>query len=61
VAAWLILKPLSRAIADVLPFLRMEPSTVIAGIILAVALGAIASAIPAWQSARLNVVEGLRA
>ncbi len=61
VAAWLVMKPLSRAIADVLPFLRMEPSTMIAGTILAIVLGAAASAIPAWQSARLNVVEGLRA
>jgi len=61
VGAWLLLKPLARAIADVIPFLRMEPSTMIAGTLLAIALGAIASAIPAWQSARLNVVEGLRA
>jgi putative ABC transport system permease protein len=59
--AWLVLKPLARAIADVLPFLRMEPSTVVAGAVLAIALGALACAIPAWQSARLNVVEGLRA
>jgi len=61
VAAWLLLKPLAHAVADVLPFLRMEPSTAVAGVLLAIALGAIASAIPAWQSARLNVVEGLRA
>jgi putative ABC transport system permease protein len=59
-AAWLVMKPLARAIADVLPFLRMEPSTVVAGTLLAILLGALASAIPAWQSARLNVVEGLR-
>jgi putative ABC transport system permease protein len=60
-AAWFLIKPLARAMADVLPFLRMEPSTVVAGLALAIALAAVASAIPAWQSARLDVVDGLRA
>ncbi len=58
--AWLALKPVAKAIAGVLPLLRMEPETAVAGVALAVALGVISGAIPAWQSARLSVVDGLR-
>lgn len=58
--AWLILKPIAKAIAAVLPLLRMKPETVITGVALAAALGVIGALIPAWQSARLSVVDGLR-
>jgi putative ABC transport system permease protein len=58
-AAWLVMKPLAQVVAAVLPFLRLETGTVITGTLLALGLGLVASLIPAWQSARLNVVEGL--
>lgn len=57
--AWLVMQPLSHAIAEVLPLLRMEPATVLVGALLALFLGLVAGAVPALQSARLNVVEGL--
>jgi putative ABC transport system permease protein len=57
--AWLALKPLAKAVAAVLPFLRLEPSIVLAGVALAFGLGALAAAIPAWQSARLSVMAAL--
>jgi putative ABC transport system permease protein len=57
--AWLLMQPLARAVAEVLPFLRMEPSTFATGTLIALALALLASAIPAWHSARLNVIEGL--
>jgi putative ABC transport system permease protein len=57
--AWAVLKPLAKAVAAVLPFLRLEPSIVLAGMGLALALGALAAAIPAWQSARLSVIAAL--
>jgi putative ABC transport system permease protein len=57
--AWLVLKPLAKAIAAVLPILRMEPETIALGAVLAVALGVVAAAIPVWQSARLTVVDAL--
>ncbi len=57
--AWLVLKPLAKAIAAVLPVLRMEPSTLVLGAGLAVALGVAAAAVPVWQSARLSIVDAL--
>ena len=57
--AWAALKPLARAVAAVLPFLRLEASIVVAGLALAAALGLLAAAIPAWQSARLSVTAAL--
>jgi putative ABC transport system permease protein len=57
--AWAALKPLARAVAAVLPFLRLEASIVIAGLALAAALGLLAAIIPAWQSARLSVTAAL--
>lgn len=57
--AWLILKPLAKAIAAVLPILRMNPDTVVLGAVLAVGLGMAAAAIPVWQSARLTIVDAL--
>ena len=57
--AWAALKPLARAVAAVLPFLRLEASIVVAGLALAAALGVLAAAIPAWQSARLSVTAAL--
>lgn len=57
--AWAVLKPLAAAVAAVLPFLRLEPAIVLAGAGLALALGALVAAIPAWQSARLSVMAAL--
>jgi putative ABC transport system permease protein len=57
--AWVVLKPLAAAVAAVLPFLRLEASVVLTGAALAVALGALTAAIPAWQSARLSVMAAL--
>lgn len=57
--AWLVLKPLAAAVAAVLPFLRLEAGIVLAGAGLALALGVVVAAIPAWQSARLSVMAAL--
>jgi putative ABC transport system permease protein len=57
--AWAALKPLAAAVAAVLPFLRLETPIVLAGLALAVALGAVAAVVPAWQSARLSVQAAL--
>ena len=57
--AWAALKPLAAAVAAVLPFLRLEWDIVLSGVALAAALGALAAAVPAWQSARLSVQAGL--
>jgi putative ABC transport system permease protein len=57
--AYLVLKPIARAIASVLPLMRMGTDTVLIGVALSVALGLLATAIPAWQSARLSVVAAL--
>ena len=57
--AWVVLKPLAAAVAAVLPFLRLELGIVLAGAGLALALGVLAAAIPAWQSARLSVMAAL--
>ena len=57
--AWVVLKPLAAAVAAVLPFLRLELAIVLSGAGLALALGVLAAAIPAWQSARLSVMAAL--
>lgn len=57
--AWAVLKPLAAAVAAVLPFLRLDAPIVLAGMGLALALGALAAAVPAWQSARLSVIAAL--
>jgi putative ABC transport system permease protein len=57
--AWAVLKPLARAVAAVLPFLRLEPAIVLSGASLALGLGLLAAVIPAWQSARLSVTAAL--
>lgn len=58
--AWLVLKPTAKAVASVLPYLSLHLSTMLAGLGLALLLGVIAAILPAWQSARLSVVDGLR-
>jgi len=57
--AWAVLKPLAAAVAAVLPFLRLELSIVLAGAALALGLGVVVAAVPAWQSARLSVMAAL--
>jgi putative ABC transport system permease protein len=57
--AWAVLKPLAKAVAAVLPFLRLEPWIVLTGLALAFGLGVLAAVIPALQSARLSVTAAL--
>lgn len=57
--AWAVLKPLGKAVAAVLPFLRLETPIVLVGLALALALGALAALLPAWQTARLSVTAAL--
>lgn len=57
--AWMILKPVSHAIASVLPLLRMGDGVVSLGIVFAFALGVVSATIPVWHSARLSIVSGL--
>jgi putative ABC transport system permease protein len=57
--AWLILKPVSHAIAAVFPVLRMGDGVVSLGITFAFTLGVVSAVIPVWHSARLNIVAGL--
>jgi putative ABC transport system permease protein len=57
--AWAALKPLARLVAAFLPFLRLEPAIIATGVAFAFALGLLAAAIPAWQSARLSVTAAL--
>jgi putative ABC transport system permease protein len=42
------------------PFFRVPPATAVTALLLAMALGLIAAAIPAYQASRLNVVNALR-
>lgn len=57
--AYLVLKPMAKAIAAVLPVLRMEPGTIVLGAALAVGLGVAAAVVPVWQAARLSIVDAL--
>ncbi len=57
--AWAALKPLAKAVAAVLPFLRLEWPIVLTGLALAFGLGLLAAAILEWQSARLSVTAAL--
>jgi putative ABC transport system permease protein len=42
------------------PYFRIEPSTVVAAIVLSLVLGALAAGLPAYRAAKLNVVDSLR-
>ena len=42
------------------PFFRIDPATVVWALVLAVVLGAIAAALPAYTASRLNVTDALR-
>lgn len=42
------------------PYFRIEPTTAIAALLLAIALGLLAAALPAYQASKLNVVNALR-
>ena len=42
------------------PYFRISAQTAVAGVVLSVGLALIASVIPAWQAARLNVADALR-
>lgn len=42
------------------PYFRIEPSTVVAALVLSMVLGSLAAGLPAYRAARLNVVDSLR-
>ncbi len=51
---------LEENMAGFFPSFKVAPSTAIAAFVLAIALGVIASAVPAWRAARLSVIDSLR-
>lgn len=55
IARWL-----EENLAGVFPVFRVEPSTIVMALLLALALGAIAAALPAWRASKLSVVDALR-
>jgi len=42
------------------PYFRIEPSTVVAALVLSLVLGFLAAGVPAYRAAKLNVVDSLR-
>jgi len=55
-----LLMPVLRQVGEgQLAALELEDGTVAAGLLLALAVGAIAALVPVWRSARLTVVDGL--
>lgn len=57
--AFLAVPPVRELVAQFLPALGLTPAVLVEGLALALVLGVIAAAIPAWRSARLGVVEAL--
>lgn len=57
--ALLVIPPLKAAQIQTLPVFDVETATLVLGLGLAAALGALVAVIPAWKSARLTVVEAL--
>jgi len=57
--AWLIVLS-GNPVPGLLPDLYLPPGTLISGALLAVALGLVAGALPAWQAMRLRISEALR-
>jgi putative ABC transport system permease protein len=53
-------KWLEENMAGFFPSFKVAPSTAISAFVLAIALGVIASAVPAWRAARLSVIDSLR-
>jgi putative ABC transport system permease protein len=53
-------KWLEENMAGFFPSFKVAPSTAIAAFVLAILLGVIASAVPAWRAARLSVIDSLR-
>jgi putative ABC transport system permease protein len=51
---------LEENMAGFFPSFKVAPSTAIAAFVLAILLGVIASAVPAWRAARLSVIDSLR-
>jgi putative ABC transport system permease protein len=42
------------------PFFRIDPATIVWAIVLAVLLGMVAAAVPAYSASRLKVIDALR-
>jgi putative ABC transport system permease protein len=51
---------LEENMAGFFPSFKVAPSTAISAVVLAIALGVIASAVPAWRASRLSVIDSLR-
>jgi putative ABC transport system permease protein len=51
---------LEENMAGFFPSFKVAPATAISAFVLAVALGVIASAVPAWRASRLSVIDSLR-
>ncbi len=47
-------------LGSLFPYFRISGVTALAAVVLAVALGAVAAVVPAYQASRLNVIEALR-
>ncbi|KAB2639564.1 MAG: FtsX-like permease family protein [Verrucomicrobia bacterium] len=57
--AWLIIAS-GNPIPSLLPVFILPTQTLVSGAVLAVALGLVAGALPAWQAMRLRIAEALR-
>jgi putative ABC transport system permease protein len=53
-------KVIEESMGGMFPYFRIDPSTIIQAIVLAVVLGALAGVVPAIQAGRLTVVNALR-
>ena len=64
VFGWLVVngfgKFLEENMAGFFPSFKVTPETAVAAFVLAIALGVIASAVPAWRASRLSVIDSLR-
>jgi putative ABC transport system permease protein len=47
-------------IPNVMPMIAVHWNTVVTGIVVAAAMGAVSGLVPAWQAARLKIVDALR-
>lgn len=60
VVEWGLGRWLEENMGGMFPYFRIEPLTAVIAIIAAIVLGALASAIPAYLAARLQIVDALR-
>jgi putative ABC transport system permease protein len=58
-SAWLIIAS-GNPVPGLLPVFYLPVGSLVAGVLLAVALGIVAGVLPAWQAMRLHISEALR-